>query len=60
MERSLRDDVKVAFGTLLGATLGWLTFARGHPDLLVGSFVGFVIAMAGLGVFRYVRLRRKT
>jgi hypothetical protein len=60
MERSIRDDVKVAFCYLLGAALGWLMFARDDAGMLLGSLVGVVIAFVGVSVVRYARRRRKT
>ena len=60
MERSLRDDVKVAFFVLLGVTVGYLVFGADDSDVLLGALVGLVAVTVVLNVLRRVRLRRKT
>jgi inner membrane protein involved in colicin E2 resistance len=58
MERSLRDDVKVAFCILLGATLGYLLLGADDPGLLVGALVGNVVLIVVLNVVRRMSPRR--
>ena len=60
MERSLWDDVLVAFCVLLGVVVGWLVSGTDDPGVLVASVVGLVIGVAGINVVRRARLRRRT
>jgi hypothetical protein len=59
MERTVRDDVKVALCVLAGATVGYFSFGVGHPSLLVGSLIGVPVSIVVLAVFRRVKHRRK-
>jgi hypothetical protein len=59
MERTFRDDLKWALAVLAGATLGYLVFGGGNASLLLGSFVGALVAISVLTGLRRIRDRRK-
>jgi hypothetical protein len=60
LERSLPDDLKWAAFVFTGAILGWLVFAPGDTSVLLGAFIGLVIALAVINLVRLVARRRKT
>jgi hypothetical protein len=60
MERSLADDLRVAFGVLLGGTLAWLLLGAHHVGLILGGVAGCVLFIVGVNVVRRVRSRRET
>jgi uncharacterized membrane protein YfcA len=59
-ERTLWDDLRWGVFVLTGAALGYLVFGADDPGLLLGAFLGVVLAIAVLNVVRRVRPRRKT
>jgi hypothetical protein len=60
MDRSLRDDVKVAFCVLLGATVAYLLAGADDPGLLIGAVGAIVVVTVVLNVIRRARPRRET
>jgi hypothetical protein len=54
MERSLRDDLKVAFFVFLGAVAAYLLFGADDPGLLIGTAVGLAAVTILLNVVRRV------
>lgn len=59
MQRSLRDDVKSAFGVFLGVALGGLVFDPGHPELLLVSAATVVVVTAVMNLVRQGLRRRE-
>jgi hypothetical protein len=58
MERTLVDDLRWAAFVFTGAILGYFAFARGNTSLLLGSFLGLVLAIVVLNVVRRIWRRR--
>jgi hypothetical protein len=60
MQRSLRDDLKVASFVFLGAGAAYLLFGADDPGILVGVAVALATLTILLNVVRRVGRGRKT
>jgi hypothetical protein len=60
MERSLRDDLKVALGVMLGGVAGFLLFRADDWSMLLGGVIGLALMIIVLNVIRGVRRHRRT